>query len=230
MSEETTYKNLSQEQRTNLFNHFCVESWRGCKIPIAYRDKKLSDIQGDYKAIIDKLVNWDFKTPLVCSLISVQNGIGKSHLAICLLKEFIRKEQTRLLEHNLNTYLNDDGMYYRYTNNLMFVPSRKILLEIRSSYNTKVTELEIVESYTKPAVLVIDDIFASKEGNDRDFERRTLLEIIDERSDYFLRPTILTGNLSLDEIANIDTRLASRMNNSMLIEIKKRMEDFRRNQ
>jgi hypothetical protein len=42
-----------------------------------------------------------------------------------------------------------------------------------------------------------------------------------------MKPTILTSNLSIKEIADIDTRIASRISNSMLIEISSKQDDYR---
>lgn len=228
MEEEITYKNsnLSVENSDKLFNWTCIESLKQCSFPMAYRDKSFSNLEGDYQDIIKKLEAWDFQTPLICSLLSVQNGIGKTHIAMAMFKQYIKIKQKLFFEYNAEVY-QDKGWEYKLTTGLEFVSARRILLEVRDTYDKKKSELDIVDSYSEIPLLVIDDIFSSKEKGDRDFERRILLDILDRRTDYNIKPTILTGNLTLDEIANIDTRIASRLNNKMLIQITKKLTDYR---
>lgn len=236
MEEEIKYKNsnLSVENSDKLFNWTCIESLKQCSFPMAYRDKSFSNLEGDYQDIIKKLEAWDFQTPLICSLLSVQNGIGKTHIAMAMFKQYIKIKQKLLLEYNIKAYNEQKecehpsmAREFKFTTGLEFVSARRILLEVRDTYDKKKSELDIVDSYSEIPLLVIDDIFSSKEKGDRDFERRILLDILDRRTDYNIKPTILTGNLTLDEIANIDTRIASRLNNKMLIQITKKLTDYR---
>lgn len=237
MQEETTYKKLNQSTNIELFDWFCMQVWKKSNIPLAYREKKLKDIEGEfYRPILDRIYKWDFSNPLICSIISVQNGIGKSHIAAGMLKEYIKKDLREKQNENEKMYqqYKEEG-YIRenefiYPAPVCFIPERKLLLEIRASYDDGYSnnELQIIEKYSNYSVLVIDDIFSSKEGKDKEFSRRTILNILDERCDYKMKPTILTGNLSLNEIADIDQRISSRINNSMLFEIKTKLDDFRR--
>jgi len=199
-------------------------------IPSLYRNMYLNNIKGDeYKPILEKIENWDFKDPPVFAIISKQNGIGKSHLASGMLKLFIKKYVIDNYDSVNKQYLESNQLqnfYQRFS--FSFIPERMILREIRDSYKSKYkTESDIFDEYCKPTVLVIDDIFSSKETGDKDFTRRTILDLINDRAEYYLRPTILTSNLSLNEIADIDTRLASRIRNENLIEITTKLKDWR---
>lgn len=212
---------------------FCHMIWNNSllDIPEMYKNKSLNDLQGEeIQNIIKTLESWDFQNPLVCSIISVQNGIGKSHIASGLLKRFIKSYVMKNYEQMNKEYEEFERKeFFEFKSfNLGFVPERIILREIRDAYKDKYkTESDIFAKYCKYDLLVIDDIFSSKETGDKDFSRRTILDLINDRCEYKLRPTILTSNLDFSEFVNIDTRIASRINNEMLIEIKTKLKDFR---
>jgi len=229
------------------------------KIPRAYRNKGFDELEGDtMKKIAAKLKTWDAKSPLVCSIVSNQNGIGKTHLAVGLIKELYLKKIKALEEVNYEIYeerhtilcerdeyskikeedrdiFSDDPfnkMLPRFNENYHlhyeFIPERKLLMEYKASTNFKsdTTEENFYKKYGIIPLLVIDDAFSTKEGN-FEMSRSVLFSILDERMHYTMNPTIITSNLALKEIADIDTRIASRINNSMLIEITSKQEDYR---
>ena len=212
------------------FKKYCFMYWSEAikDVPLSYMNNSINNLQGElYKPIIEKCKNWDFKTPLVMSVISVQNGIGKSHIASSMLKLFI----SNYVKNNFEKIDSDfkTSEYYEVRKfKLAFVPERIIYREIRDSYKDKYkTESNIFEKYSRYDCLIIDDIFSNKETGDKDFSRRTILDIVNDRCEYTMKPTILTSNLSFNEFVNIDTRIASRINNSMLIEINSKLKDHR---
>lgn len=86
--------------------------------------------------------------------------------------------------------------------------------------------LDILESFTNSDMLLIDDMFSMKTT---DFDRQNFYFILDERLEWKHVPTIITSNLSLTDIADIDTRLADRMSNDMCFEIKSDVPSYRQN-
>jgi len=214
--------------------YFCNVIWNYSQknIPLEYFEKRLSGIIGDeYKPILEILLNWDFLNPPVCAIISNQNGIGKSHLASAMIRQYVKKYVTDNYDNFLQKYEEEENKEYFFLDGLKlgFVPERTILREIRDCYKSKYgNEQAIFTELCSYSILVIDDIFSSKESGDKDFSRRTILDLMNDRFEYYHRPTIITSNLSLNEIANIDTRLASRINNKMLIEIKTKLSDYRK--
>ena len=200
-------------------------------IPVMYLNKNLNDLQGEeIKPIVETVKAWDFKNPLVCSIISVQNGVGKSHIASGLLRQFVKNYVTVNYDAINKEYEEYEHKEYFEVRKfkLGFVPERIILREIRDTYKDKYkTESDIFDKYCTYDLLVIDDIFSSKETGDKDFSRRTILDLINDRCEYKMKPTVLTSNLSFDELVSIDTRIASRINNKMLIEIKTKLKDYR---
>lgn len=211
---------------------FCNMIWNNSvlDIPAMYLNKNLNELLGEeIKPIVETVKAWDFKNPLVCSIISVMNGIGKSHLASGLLRQFVKNYVTVNYETINKEYDDCDSKeYFEFRKfYLGFVPERIILREIRDTYKDKYkTEQSIFDKYCKYDLLVIDDIFSNNE-KDKEFQRRVILDLVNDRCEYKMKPTILTSNLSLNELANIDTRIASRINNKMLIEIKTKLKDYR---
>jgi DNA replication protein DnaC len=67
----------------------------------------------------------------------------------------------------------------------------------------------VLTRLTDAEFLVLDDVGA---GSLSDHERRSTLHLLDRRINH-LRPTIITSNLTVDEIGRaMDERIASRLN------------------
>jgi DNA replication protein DnaC len=113
-------------------------------------------------------------------------GTGKTHLAIALLKDHGRMEWGS------------------------FVTVASLLMELRDSFRDKAerSEREIIEHYAKVQLLVLDDLGAEKTS---EFALQSLYIIIDKRYSE-MRSTIITSNLTVDEIAEkVGDRIASRI-------------------
>ena len=86
----------------------------------------------------------------------------------------------------------------------------EILLELRDSFGsdkTDVSEKRIITKYTRPFLLVLDDLGAEKST---DWTGQSIYTIISRRIND-CKPTIVTSNLSRPEIHAVDPRLASRI-------------------
>jgi len=204
---------LRDEKLTNKLKYF-AEFVKD--IPRKWHNKQFDQLKGEhYKTIIQKLNHWDFKMPELVAIISPINGIGKTHLAVCMLKKYIWEWI-------------DKNDYEKFLPHAIFTKERTILAEIQDSYRDKSErgEKQILDYYISVGFLVIDDVFADRQN---DFARRTMLHIIDERAEWYGNPTLITSNLNLEEIKGIDTRIMSRINNSMLIEIEsENFKDYRK--
>lgn len=125
-------------------------------------------------------------------------GTGKTGLAVGLAREWLENEWE----------MSDGGI-------ILFRSVPRLLSDIRGTYNrkddsTEPTEAELLEQYTKCALLVLDDLGAEQVKNSGWVEDR-LFQIIGERHDNLL-PTIFTSNLSLKEVADrIGERIAWRI-------------------
>lgn len=127
-------------------------------------------------------------------------GVGKTHTAVAMMRESIIR--------NSNAYRIADlvrGIY-----DARFFPVTSLLMRIKDSFHPEASESEgeIIYQVTAPELIVLDDIGVEKVS---DWTLQTLYTIIDTRSRE-QKPTIITSNLSLDEIAaKISDRISSRI-------------------
>jgi len=86
--------------------------------------------------------------------------------------------------------------------------SAEFFRALRECYEHNSSEGPVLKEYTTAPNLVLDDLGA---GSGSDFERRSVIELIDRRMNGLL-PTVVTTNWTLEEIAvRLDDRLASRL-------------------
>lgn len=132
-------------------------------------------------------------------------GTGKTHLAAAILRELVRESKIRGKE------------------TARFVPVPELLAEIRASYRDDgPDERDILDKYSQLPYLVLDDLGAEKST---EWSITTLYLIIDRRY-RDMRPTVVTTNLTLDQIAKtLSERISSRLASGKVIEIKG--EDYR---
>ncbi len=129
-------------------------------------------------------------------------GTGKTHLAAAVTRG--------IAQTGIRT------LYFRST--------LDIIREIKDSYNedSRFTELELTKKYSNADFLVIDDLGSEKHT---EWSAQTLYSVIEDRIKE-ARPTVITTNLSLGEIASqISKRIASRL--AMYTVIKITMPDYR---
>lgn len=132
-------------------------------------------------------------------------GTGKTHLAVSVLRELVRESKVK------------DRSDAR------FVPVPELLAEIRACYRDGgPDERDIMDKYSRLPYLVLDDLGAEKTT---EWSITTLYLIIDRRYRGVL-PTVVTTNLSLEQIAdNLSERISSRLASGRIITLKG--EDYR---
>lgn len=187
------------------------------KIPAVWAFKKFEDLKDRpyYNTVVrNALMKWDFSNPPMVGLISKQNGIGKTHLSFCLYKAYC------FFWYKKN--LNNPGAF---NPKAKFIKSETIIKQIQRSYKeeSSSSEEELVDIYSKLNFLAIDDMFHSR-GND--FERRILFDILDDRW-FNRRPTVVTSNLNIEEIASIDSGIADRLDSPLLFKFVQPLESWR---
>lgn len=132
-------------------------------------------------------------------------GTGKTHLAVALLKEDAQREPEVYYSHKYNDFRMDLPPRPK------FVSVPMLLLQIRESFRREgegVTEGDIIGDLTGKDLVVFDDLGAEKTS---EWSIQTLYTIIDTRYRE-MRRTIITSNLSLDEISEkVGDRIASRI-------------------
>lgn len=224
--DNPTKKSVSLTSFREAHVKAAVKFASGELLPPLMRDKTFGQLKGEINKVAEQCKLWDFKNPLTVSILSNQNGIGKTHIAVCLFKKFLYDYYTELFsKHNTKEEIKDQygklgGLPY-----VKFASEKKLLAEIQKSYDSKrESEYDILEYYSNFKLLVIDDMFSTR---DNDFAKRTLFYIIDERNEYLGLPTILTSNYSPEEVKQIDSRIYSRISNNMLWKIESKLPDYR---
>lgn len=130
------------------------------------------------------------KTPSASLYFYGKCGCGKTHLAVSILRELCVSKN------------NPGERYY-------FKSIPELLFDIRNSFRegSEEGEGDIIKKYLSYRFLVLDDLGAEKSS---DFSIATLYLIINGRQNKE-KPTIVTSNLTIDQIENqVDARLASR--------------------
>jgi DNA replication protein DnaC len=143
-----------------------------------------------------------------------KTGCGKTHLAVGIAREL--EKRTTMFETR-------------------FITAPELLLEIRATFKPHArkyneygqcdaeTEQDVLDKYSKCELLILDDLGAEKVS---DFTIQSLYLVIDRRNRE-LRPTIVTTNLSLEEIETmIDARMASRLADMTVVKLT--MPDYRK--
>jgi len=114
-------------------------------------------------------------------------GTGKTHLAAAIVRKLLLKGKQ-----------------------VVFTCVPRLCFEIKKAFhnNCKVTEQDAIQAYVSCEYLVLDDLGVEKPT---EWVKKTLGYIIYERDNMF-KPTIITSNLSLDEMSHqVDHRIASRI-------------------
>lgn len=127
-------------------------------------------------------------------------GAGKTHLAIALMELW--------LADNLDE---KDGTVFSFKGVPTFLPAIEFWMEIKQSWqrtNGDMSELDVVEKYEYTPLLCIDDLGAEKESEGA----RQIFYLLIDRRYRDCKQTIITSNLTLDELAQrFDDRIASRI-------------------
>ena len=200
------------------------------KIPTKFLDKSLEDFGGfdtikkvcmDYVMDFDREIREDgtygkYLKQRGSILFSGKTGCGKTHLAVAILREIIKRR-----------FVYDCDFY--------FITAPELLLEIRATFKPHAkkyddfghcaadTEQDVLDKYSKCELLILDDLGAEKVS---DFTIQSLYLVIDRRNREMM-PTIVTTNLSLEEIeTQIDARMASRLADMKVVKLT--MPDYRK--
>lgn len=90
-----------------------------------------------------------------------------------------------------------------------WVSCLQLLTELRASFSSKNrTELQVIQEYVSPQVLLLDDFMAERQS---DYSLSSLYLILSRRINE-LKLTIVTTNDMLKDIARAEPRIASRLN------------------
>jgi hypothetical protein len=119
-------------------------------------------------------------------LLAGEPGRGKTHLGCAFVRAFIRQKRRAF-----------------------FSTARQLQRSIWASYTDGGDEKTAMAAYTRPDLLVVDDL--GHEGRAGDASLSLLLDVLDERANH-RRPTVVTTNLTGDEVATrFDDAMYSRI-------------------
>jgi len=128
-------------------------------------------------------------------------GSGKTHLAVALMREQLSQVMYEVSE----------GIQPRLIKNTVpiFITIPDLYFEIKQAYRGGAeTEAEIINKYTEVDFLLMDDYGVEKVTE----WSGQIQNIIIDRRYRELKKTVITSNLSLDQIShNLDDRVASRI-------------------
>ena len=153
----------------------------GCRIPPRYEHCTLLEFQAQTNRSLlsayEKCLRYCNGYPYLGAadeglglLLSGDSGVGKTHLAVSVLRELVEKKGAR-------------GQFWDF---------HELIREIKASYDpeTKTTELQVLEPVVETDVLLLDDLGAWKMT---DWMNDTLFYILNSR--YLARrPTLITTN------------------------------------
>ena len=127
-------------------------------------------------------------------------GIGKTHLATAIAKEYFRPTHPQTIW---------TGNGYDRQTSASWVSVPMLLCRINATFGKKTGEssYDILEQMIKYKLLVLDDLGAEKET---EFASSMIYSLISERRNKH-RVTIITTNQTLEEIDGWEARIASRL-------------------
>lgn len=151
--------------------------YRRMNIPKRYRDKDFSNfltILSEHKIllkILDEYTSSELYKEGKGIYLYGSSGVGKTHLAVGILKQFFKKKKIV-------------GLFY---------DTRNLLFDLKSTFDGSGSGKEILEEVVKAPILVLDDL-----GSERlsDWAKDILRYIIIKRYNDLL-PVIITSNLKI---------------------------------
>lgn len=131
-------------------------------------------------------------------------GSGKTHLAVGLMLEWLKRN----LEVEYSEYVGFHIVNNRPAMLSKFLPAVELFAQMKVAMSNDDSDSSVVDRYSGKAFLVLDDVGAERVS---DWSRQMFYLLVDRRYRANL-PTVITSNLSLNQIAEqIDDRIASRI-------------------
>ncbi len=165
------------------------------KVPVVFQSASLKDLEPE---IVEAL------TTEQSYFIRGNVGVGKSHMAVAIMREYLREIKPEYDEQR------KEYLYHPEQTLPVFVEVPELLLRIRDTYNdaSKESEKDIVDYYSSTPFLVLDDLGTEKAS---EFSTLMLYLIINRRCTSG-KTTIITSNLSLEQIKDrLSDRISSRV-------------------
>jgi len=180
------------EKNQQLINSNIIDA----KIPTRYIGLTFDDFIAEtdkQKVILEACKGFTKKEFDVGLIMCGRNGTGKSMLCSIIIQEIIR----------MNPYDNHGGNPFSHFKQAkrLYTEAIKLVRLVKSSWrkDSRFTEQEVLDYFTSPTVLVVDEI-GVQYGSAT--EAQFITEIINDRYNQ-RKPTILCGNMTIAEIKNL---------------------------
>lgn len=176
------------------------EYFSASKVPRAFHHAKLSDFSDTVLKQIEKRVVGSEGVFLYGP-----PGCGKTRLAAALVAYYFEAGKLRAYRVGLAAF----GLTKPVKSFMRWEIVPELLMKFRLTYDREYggkTDLKMVDDLCECDLLVLDDYGAEKVS---DWTNQMLYIIVAKRLDN-LRPTIVTSNLDLEQINEVNPRLASR--------------------
>ena len=133
-------------------------------------------------------------------------GVGKTHLAVAVMKEAARQKAIYTAKKQMNKYY---GGNPNQGSKFIFKPSSDLIQEIKNSYDSnELSEHAILEKYKNCHLLILDDLGTERAS---EWQQEKLHLLLNYRYNEML-PTIITTNMGAVELNNqISQRLFDRI-------------------
>lgn len=165
-------------------------------VPDVFKDASMKDID---PATVNVL------SPHKSYFIKGAVGVGKSHMAVALMRSYLKTIKPDYDQRSKQYFIKDKAKHIP-----CFVEVPELLLRIRDTFNKNdgESEKDIVDIFSRTPYLVLDDLGSEKASG---FSTLMLFLIINRRCTS-RRTTIITSNLSLEEISErLSDRIGSRI-------------------
>ncbi len=132
-------------------------------------------------------------------------GTGKTYKAVALLADY-------MVRTKMPYWTGSDGRIIPANVSPIFITAPELFLDIRSCFDKsgKTSETELISKYSDTPFLILDDLATEKVS---EWSLQTLYIIINRRYDNPALTTIVTSNLSLDDLSvKFGDRITSRIN------------------
>ena len=181
------------------------------KIPVRYREESIYNITAsneDQQKIITRCKSYIEKyeelKKLGTSLVFTgKPGTGKTKIALSMIKPIIENvvhpAYDKIIDEIKNSGSSDESLRCFEYDICKYINTYDLFMEIKATYNknSHETEREVMETYTRTELLVIDEVGAQSGS---DYEITTMFRIINSRYEN-LKPTFLISNLSESDLS-----------------------------
>lgn len=160
----------------------------------------------------------------LCALLSSVTGCGKTHLAIALARMHYRNLIYKWIDSKLESGedFGDKDFAVNEFNKQLAVNEPLFLTEAEA-YRMVYGNVEFTFWIKTTRLVIIDDVFSSRVNENT---RSAIYELINTRVSNYRLDTVITSNLYINQIAEIDPRIASRIQGDFTFELRNGV-DFR---